>query len=90
MNEYVRQRLMIALLAIVLVAVAANMFLIWRVLVALDQDGRSPTPRGELTCRAVPVSFVHDYPDCTNRLLEAMNITNVRIIGPGSGIAGGE
>ena len=28
---------------------------------------------------AVPIQFVHENPDCTNKLLDAMNLTNVRI-----------
>ena len=28
---------------------------------------------------AVPIRFVHENPDCTNKLLDAMNLTNVRI-----------
>ena len=28
---------------------------------------------------AVPMQFVHENPDCTNKLLDAMNLTNVRI-----------
>lgn len=82
MKEHLRRYVTIALLAMILVAAAANMFLIWRVLAALEQDGRSPPIRSDLACRAVPISFVHDYPECTNRLLEAMNVTNVRIMAP--------
>ena len=28
---------------------------------------------------ALPMGFVHENPDCTNKLLDAMNLTNVRI-----------
>lgn len=28
---------------------------------------------------ALPMQFVHENPDCTNKLLDAMNLTNVRI-----------
>ena len=28
---------------------------------------------------ALPIRFVHENPDCTNKLLGAMNLTNVRI-----------
>ncbi len=28
---------------------------------------------------AVPIQFVHENPDCTNKLLDAMNLTNVHI-----------
>jgi len=28
---------------------------------------------------ALPMRFVYENPDCTNRLLEVMNITNLRI-----------
>jgi hypothetical protein len=28
---------------------------------------------------ALPIQFVHENPDCTNKLLDAMNLTNVRM-----------
>ena len=30
---------------------------------------------------ALPIRFVHENPECTNKLLDAMNITNVHIGG---------
>jgi len=40
--------------------------------------------RRSLPCESMPVRFAMDNPDCANRLLEAMNVTNVRILPRGS------
>ena len=33
-----------------------------------------------LSCEAMPMKFAFDYPDCANKLLEAMNVTNVKVL----------
>ena len=33
-----------------------------------------------LPCQAVPIRFVMDEPECTDKLLRSMNVTNVRVL----------
>ena len=40
--------------------------------------------RRSLPCESMPIKFALDNPDCANRLLEAMNVTNVKILPRGS------
>jgi hypothetical protein len=35
-------------------------------------------------CPNMPIKFAAEYPDCANRLLEAMNITNVKVVPAGT------
>jgi hypothetical protein len=36
--------------------------------------------RGPLPCRAVPTQFVIEEPECADKLLKSMNVTNVYIL----------
>jgi len=36
--------------------------------------------RESLPCQAVPIRFVMDEPECTNKLLRVMNVSNVHIL----------
>jgi hypothetical protein len=40
----------------------------------------SPTSKGSLPCGAVPTRFVIEEPECADRLLRSMNVTNVHIL----------
>ena len=40
-----------------------------------------PTPS---RCLEIPIKFAMEYPNCTNRLIEAANLTNIRIVSPGT------
>ena len=46
--------------------------------------------RQSLPCAAIPTRYVLEYPECADRLLRAMNVTNVRILARSnaSGFAG--
>ena len=35
--------------------------------------------RGPLPCAALPTEYIMQYPECADHLLQAMNVTNVRI-----------
>ena len=35
--------------------------------------------RSSLPCAAIPTRYVMEYPDCADKLLRVMNVTNVRI-----------
>ena len=51
----------------------------------LDAIVEAPAFRSRLPCAAIPTRLVLDHPECAQRLLEAMNVTNVRIEPRGSG-----
>lgn len=34
----------------------------------------------QLPCQALPLGFLEQHPDCANALLQAMNVTNVRVL----------
>jgi hypothetical protein len=38
--------------------------------------------RESLPCQAVPIRFVMDEPECADRLLRSMNVSNVRVLRP--------
>jgi len=41
---------------------------------------RPPAPEREpLPCQAIPVQFVARHPDCADKLLQSMNISNVHV-----------
>ena len=35
-------------------------------------------------CLAIPTRFILEYPECAQRLVEAANLTNIRIVPPGT------
>ena len=41
---------------------------------------KCPVKSKSLPCEAMPIKFALDNPDCANKLLRAMNITNVKIL----------
>jgi len=61
---------------LVLIAVTVNIVLT----LGLILSGAQCKPADSaLPCEAVPISFVAEYPECADRLVESMNITNVHI-----------
>lgn len=44
-----------------------------------DESLAESSPKSVLYLPALPMHFVYENPECTNKLLKAMNITNVRI-----------
>ena len=38
--------------------------------------------RSSLPCQAIPLRYISEYPDCADKLLQALNITNVHIASP--------
>ena len=61
---------------LILIAVTVNIVLT----LGLMLSGARCKPAGSaLPCGAVPIGFVAEYPECADRLVESMNITNVHI-----------
>ena len=59
----------ILLIVILLVVLACNIWTIWKL-----TQLKAPEPS-----LRIPKSFVINYPECANKLLESMNISNVHI-----------
>ena len=65
----------IVLAVIILLLVGLILIIILRLSLEIKANQSKNTP----TCGAIPTQFVVDEPECANRLLVYMNITNVHI-----------
>lgn len=74
MNEE-RTRLIGILLIVILIAVVADITI--RVLPSAKAKQQS-------RCLVVPTRFIMEHPDCAKALVQAANLTNVRIVSPGT------
>lgn len=72
MNEK-RIRLIVILLIVILLAVVADITI--RILPPAKA-------KQQPQCLAVPTSFIMEYPDCADKLVQAANLTNIRIVSP--------
>ena len=70
---------MILLICIVGLLVT-NVLVIAKLALGLERLKSCQHKRESLPCQAVPVSFVMDEPECADKLLRTMNVTNVRIL----------
>ena len=66
-DEY--KKWVILLIALLVMVSACNIWAIWKLTQLRDSGPHL----------SIPKSFVLNYPDCANKLLELMNISNVRI-----------
>ncbi|RKY03788.1 MAG: hypothetical protein DRP56_10820 [Planctomycetota bacterium] len=41
-------------------------------------------PKQPSQCLAIPMKFAMEYPDCANKLIQAVNLTNIHIVPPGT------
>ena len=69
--------LIIVLLILILMGVMADIIITVR-------TAPSTPAKPSLPCAAIPTRYVLEYPECADRLLRAMNVTNVRILPRGS------
>lgn len=72
MNEE-RTILIVILLIVILLAVVADITI--RVLPSAESKQQS-------RCLAVPTKFIMEHPDCADKLVQAANLTNIRIVSP--------
>ena len=70
MNEE-RTRLIVILLIVILLSVVADITI--RVLPSAKAKQQSK-------CLAVPTKFIMEHPDCADKLVQAANLTNIRIV----------
>lgn len=64
---------------LLLIALVVNAVMLMRVHHALTRLDDPPASPASLPCAAVPTRFVMESPECAQLLLEAMNVTNVRV-----------
>jgi len=57
-----------------------NVLVITKLVLGLERLKSYQHRRESLPCQAVPTQFVMDEPECADKLLRAMNVTNVRIL----------
>jgi len=51
--------------------------------IVITHRATSATPvKSSLPCQAIPLRYISEYPECADKLLEALNITNVHIASP--------
>ena len=64
----------IILLVLILIAIVAD------TTVRLSVPAK---PKKSSRCLAIPIKFAMENPDCTNKLIKAANLTNIRIVPSG-------
>jgi len=64
--------LIVILLALILTGLVAD------IVITIKAIPSTPA-RPSLPCAAIPTRYVMEYPECADKLLQAMNVTNVRI-----------
>ena len=67
------ERPIVILLIVILIAVVADITI--RVLPSAKAKQQS-------RCLAGPTNFIMEYPDCADKLVQAANLTNIRIVSP--------
>ena len=65
----------VILIVMVLIAVMAEI----AVHLSVPEKSKQPSQ-----CLEIPIKFAMEYPNCTNKLLKAANLTNIRIVPPGT------
>jgi hypothetical protein len=71
----------LALLLLLILGLLANALLTARVMTELKALAMTRGVSASLPCPAIPTRFVLEEPACAQKLLESMNVTNVRVRG---------
>ena len=66
------------LMVCIVALLVANLLL--TVKVALNSGKVKSYQRESLPCQAVPIQFVMEEPECADKLLRSMNVSNVRVM----------
>ena len=65
----------VILLVVVLIAIVVDI----AVRLSVPEKAKQPS-----RCLAIPMNFAMENPDCMNELFKAANLTNIRIVPPGT------
>ena len=68
------------LLVVIAVLLTANLVITSIILSRSTGKVLCPAKSKSLPCEAMPIKFALDNPDCANKLLRAMNVTNVKVL----------
>ena len=68
------------LMVCVLVVVIINLLMILQLSADMQEMQKHTPNRRSLPCGAIPTRYVIDEPECADKLLRSMNVTNVRIL----------
>ena len=68
------------LLLLILIALVVDGALLLRLNAGLARLTDDRTRPDALPCAALPTRFVLDSPECAQKLLDAMNVSNVRVV----------
>lgn len=75
-----RSRLFIALMVILLVGVAFDLYSFARLSAKLDQVIAEQVAMRRFPCEKIPTELIYEEPVCVQKLLTWMNITNLRVV----------
>ena len=70
----------IAVTICILVLLVINMVMMAKLLMNIQQSPLYSEHHDALPCRALPARFVIEEPECADKLLRLMNITNIHIL----------
>jgi hypothetical protein len=73
------RRVQMSVRLLILIALVVNAVMLMRIHHELAGPQDRPASPGGLPCAALPTRFVLESPECAQKLLEAMNVTNVRV-----------
>ena len=73
-------------LTVMAISLILNTLLLTWVSMQITELRESHDKTSDLPCPAIPTRFVLDDPECADKLLRAMNVTNVRILPRGSSV----
>ena len=71
------------LLIVAIGLLLADVFVTMKLSQEIEQTQLCAERRRALPCEAIPTQFAMNEPECANKLLRAMNVTNVRFLPPG-------
>lgn len=75
------------LMLLVLSSVAANIVMTAKLSGKVDAVALC-IKKKPLPCAAIPIRYVMDEPECANKLLQAMNVTNVHVLSRNATVLG--
>jgi len=77
-----KQSLCMLLMVCLLVAVVVDLVVTMRLAVGMRVSAAQVCKQPALPCGAIPTRFVLEEPECADKLLKSMNVTNVRVLLP--------
>jgi hypothetical protein len=75
-----------ALVILFLILIAANAVVLVKIANTLDRPSGKRQTRPSLPCPAIPTRLILEDPACAQKLLEVMNVTDVRIRAGGTAL----